>query len=275
MLIDHCHVGAAGFGQEKARPEVGTLPELRRILDAAGVDAAVVFAPFRSRGLGWDDETAAKYSGPNGPNEWLVDELKAYPRLRGFATIHPGEAGAADRVVQSADMGLVGLKFHPAVFKAQIDAPQLDAYFSAAEQAKMPVEIHTGAHGWRLRKYMPILIDDVAQSHPELPIIVTHLGGVAFFHQALAVLHNNKNCYAGLTQCSGRDPRYELLPERLKLLLDTVGPDRIIYGLDHPWNQDNLRALREDLEWVHSWGVPESDCEKILGGNLERLTSRG
>ena len=121
---------------------------------------------------------------------------------------------------------------------------------------------------------MPLLLDDVAQRHPELPIVIEHVGGIAFFDQALAVLHNNPNCYVGLTQCSGRDPKYHLAPERVRLLLDTVGPQRIIYGLDYPWNARNSDALRHDLEWVRSWDISDEDKERILGGNLESLVRR-
>jgi predicted TIM-barrel fold metal-dependent hydrolase len=138
---------------------------------------------------------------------------------------------------------------------------------------RLPISIHTGAHGWNLRHYMPILIDDIAQRHPKLPMILEHIGGIAFFDQALAVLHNNKNCCAGLTQCSGRDPIYAL-GERRKVLLETVGLDRIVYGFDHPWNNDNRAALKNDIEWVRGWDIAEADKEKILGGNLLRLITR-
>jgi predicted TIM-barrel fold metal-dependent hydrolase len=98
-----------------------------------------------------------------------------------------------------------------------------------------------------------------------------HLGGYALFDEALAVLHNNGNVYAGLTQCSGRAKVYTLPRDRLDVLLETVGPDRIIYGLDYPWNDDNEAALAEDLAWIRSWGLSREDTAKILGGNILRL----
>ena len=52
------------------------------------------------------------------------------------------------------------------------------------------------------------------------------------------------------------------------------GAQRIIYGLDYPWNPKNLDALRCDVEWVRSWDISDEDKERILGGNLETLIQR-
>ncbi len=259
MLISHCHVQSAGFGLEvESNPAAGTLPELRRIMQALGVDRAVAFAPF-----GPQEGVEA--------NEWLAQQLEDYPELIGFATVNPADEQAPEKLRRCTQRGLVGAKVHPPIFKITLDDPALDPFWQAAEELRLPVHIHTGVHGWHLRRYMPMLLDDVCQRHPELRIIMDHLGGIAMFDQALGVLHNNPHSYAGLTQLSGRDPRYALSEERLRLLLDTVGPERIIYGFDYPWNEDNLAALEHDLAWIRSWGLSDADEAKILGGNMERL----
>lgn len=269
MLINHCHVSPKGFGMERENPEIGTLPALQRIMREAGVERAVAFAPF-----GWEGGRWEEIGGGIGRNEWLCHELKKYPNLFGFATVYPQDHDAPQQLKRAIEMGLVGAKVHPPVMRIRPDAPSIEGFWQMAEELNIPVSIHTGVHGWFLRNYMPILLDDVAQKHPKLPIIIEHVGGIAFFEQALAVLQNNKNCYVGLTQCSGRDPKSYLPPERIKLLLSTVGAQRIIYGLDYPWNPKNLDALRCDVEWVRSWDVSDEDKERILGGNLETLIQR-
>lgn len=268
MFISHCHVGAIGFGGEQSNPKVGTLPNLEQILDTVGVEGAVVFAPFPSKGLGWGGKVVEKFEGPN---EWLCEELRKYPNLVGFATINPKEPDASEKLKKIVKMGLVGAKVHPAVHKITINDLAIDEFFKTAEKLRIPIHIHTGVHGGFLRTYEPILIDDVMQRHPDLSIIMDHLGGYALFDQALAVLHNNKNSYVGLTQCSGRDPLYYLPKERVDILLKTVGVERIIYGFDYPWNKNNLLALKEDIKWIQSWDISKEDEEKILGGNLIRL----
>lgn len=270
MTISHCHVGAVGFGTD-IDPEVGTIEKLIGIVEACGVDRAVVFAPFPDVGLGRGGR-ALEFSDPN---DWLVEALRPFANLFGFATINPKEPKAPDRLRELTKKGIVGAKVHPAVHGITINDPAIDGFYQEAEDLRLPIHMHTGVHGGPLRKYQPLLIDDVAQRHPKLPIILDHIGGYAFFHEALAVLHNNSNCYAGLTQCSGRDPAYDLTPERVDILLRTVGAGRIVYGLDYPWNADNFTALKTDLSWVRSWQISEREKNDILGGNIERLIKGG
>jgi len=269
MLINHCHVSPRGFGEEREDPEMGTVVALQRILKESGVEGAVLFAPF-----GWEGGRWEEIGGGLDRNEWLCRELRKHPNLFGFATVYPQDHDSPQQLRKAIENGLVGAKVHPPVMRIGLDSPAIESFWRTAEELQIPISIHTGVHGWSLRKYMPLLLDDIAQRHPQLPLIIEHLGGVAFFEQALAVLQNNENCYAGLTQVSGRAPAYHLSPEQIRLLLDTVGPHRIIYGLDYPWNRRNLDALLFDLNWVRGWDISESDKEAILGGNLKRLITR-
>ncbi len=270
MFISHCHVGAVDFGLSD-QPGAGTIELLVEILDAAGADGAVVFAPFPSEGLGWGGEAAEKYADPN---DWLLDQLEKYPQLKGFATVNPGSPGAAERLRELIGAGLVGAKVHPPVHGIIINDPALDEFWAAAEELGIPVHLHTGVHGALLKTYRPLLLDEVAHKFPNLSIIIDHLGGYAFFHEALAVLQNNRNLYAGMTQVSGRAAPYTITEERLRVLIETVGPGRMIYGLDYPWNPDNKQALLDDIAWVRSWGLSDEDTAAVLGGNILRLIER-
>ncbi len=261
MLISHCHVQATGFGAEVAtNPAAGTLAELRRILQQVGADKAVVFAPFQPQ-----------LEAQIEPNEWLLSELPHYPEFIGFAAVDPKREDAADALFSLIARGLRGAKVHPPVFRTALDDPATEPFWAACAQMHLPVHLHTGVHGWYLRRYMPILLDDICTTYPDVRIIIDHMGGIAFFDQALAVVHDNENAFVGLTQLSGRAKQYALSGDRRRLLLDTVGADRIIYGFDYPWNADNLAALRHDIQWIESWGLSEDDTAKILGGNMERL----
>lgn len=269
MFIAHCHVGTVHFGISD-NPEDGTIPRLVQILDEVGAEGAGVFAPFPDPSLGWGGEEATRFSDPN---EWLLETLDDYPQLRGFATINPADPDAAAKLRHFITSGLVGAKVHPPVQRISLDDPALEPFWQTAEELGIPVHIHTGVHGGLLKTYRPLLLDEIAHKHPDLNIIMDHLGGYALFYEALAVLNNNANVYAGFTQVSGRAQVYSLPADRADIVIETIGPDRIIYGLDYPWNPDNLQALRDDIQWVAGLGLSHEDTDKILGGNILRLTS--
>lgn len=267
MVISHCHVGAGKFGLSN-HPKDGTIPRLVELLEKYGVARAVVFAPFPHEGLGWGGPAVEQF---DHPNDWLLAQLPSYPQLWGFATVNPSEVDAPDRLRRGVAAGLVGAKVHPPVHGITINDPALDPFWATAEELRIPIHLHTGAHGGRLSTYRPLLVDDVAQKYPNLPIIMDHLGGYALFYEALAVLHNNQNVYAGFTQAAGRYNLYHVPLDRVAVVLDTVGPERVVLGLDYPWNRDNDAALEQDLTWVRSFGLGREETDKILGGNITRL----
>ena len=274
MFINHCHIIPEGL-LDQNDPQKGTLKRLKEIMDKTGVTKAIAFAPF-VRLMPWDESWyKIDFKTERECNEWFYQSLKDYQRIYGFVTVNPKSPDSCEILTEYINKGFVGAKIHPPVFQIKIDDPSLDKFYSTSEKLNIPLLFHTGVHGWKLDQYMPILLDNVAQKHPDLKIIIAHMGGVAFFDQALAVLHNNKNCYAGITQCSGRDWKSIMPPERVKLILDIPGAEnRIIYGLDYPFNPDNLQALSDDIKWIQSLNISKEEQEKILGKNLEKLIER-
>jgi len=257
MIVNHCHI--VPEGTKKEDPSWGSVRVLKEWMKELGFEKAVAFAPFQ-------------YQMEGDPNEWLHEVLKREEIFYGFATINPSDEGAADKLREHIRRGFVGAKIHPPIFKIQINDPAIDDFFAAAEELRIPIVIHTGVHGWFLSRYRPILIDDVAQRHPELPIIIAHVGGTAFFEEAFAVICNNKNCYAGITQVRRENTPFHISNDRIRILLRTVGARKLIYGADYPY--DNLDGLRADLEWIKSWGLSVEEQRMILGENIRRLIER-
>jgi predicted TIM-barrel fold metal-dependent hydrolase len=265
IFVNHCHVGARKFGRDTTgRPHVGTVGDLLETLESAGVNGAVVFAPFEPQ-----DGVEA--------NDWLVRAITPHPNLVGFACIDPKGPDAARRLRDCAAMNLKGVKIHPPVMKTALDDPACRPFWAAAEELRLPIVCHTGAHGWYLKHYVPMLLDDIARDHPALPILIEHMGGQAMFDEALSVLMSNRSVYAGYTMetgPTGRFPSSALRPEQISTLRHVAGPARIIYGLGYPWNSDNRQALRADIAEIRAWGLPDEDTAKVLGGNLRRLTAK-
>jgi predicted TIM-barrel fold metal-dependent hydrolase len=262
VFVNHCHVSARTFGRDTTgRRHVGTVGDLLETLEGEGAAGAVVFAPF------------VPQDGVDA-NDWLARAIAPHPNLVGFACIDPKEPDAARRLRDSATMNLKGVKIHPPVMKTALNDPACRPFWVAAEELRMPIVCHTGAHGWYLKHYVPMLLDDIARDHPALPILIEHMGGMAMFDEALSVLMNNRLVFAGYTMETGpmgRFPSSALRPEQIQTLRHVAGPARIIYGLGYPWNSDNRRALRDDIAEIRAWGWLNEDKAKVLGGNLRRL----
>jgi len=58
------------------------------------------------------------------------------------------------------------------------------------------------------------------------------------------------------------------------LLLQPLGPQRIVYGFDHPWNHENGRALKNGIDCVQSWPTSSVEKDLILGGNIRGFIGR-
>ena len=259
LFINHCHVFPKSILENGWAKEKGTIPALKSCLEKLGAEKAIVFALL-------DGNPA--FDTIDG-NEWLLKEIQKEKNLYPFVTIVPTEKDATKKLRKYISLGFVGAKFHPVVQKFQINDPAAEEFYSTAEELKIPVLFHTGVHGWYLKKYRPILLDEVAQDHPNLPIIIEHVGGFAFFYEALAVLQNNKNCYAGIAQTRNKNIPWHLPLKRLKILLEMIGAERIIYGADFPWN--SCAEIKDDIQFINNLEITSEAKEKILGGNIARL----
>lgn len=264
MFINHCHVFPEGvidkFEPNIVDPNIGTIKCLKKWMEELGVNKSIVFALF-------------KHLLPNShPNKWLLENLKGEKDLFGFAVINPLRKDAAERLKKYIEQGFVGAKIHPPVMRVKINDTRAEPFYEMAEKLEVPLLFHTGVHGWKLKEYLPILLDEIAQNHPRLPIIVEHTGGGAFFNQALAVLQNNQNCYAGIAMIRREDFPWFLSPEQISILLKRIGGTRIIYGADYPFN--DVKDLKKDIEMVLNWRISTDEKEKILGGNISNLVRK-
>lgn len=271
MFINHCHTAPESWFDKKD-PGKGTLKRLREIMDEAGIEKAVAFAPFLY--FMPKDEAWYKpdFKTERECNEWLYQSLKDYPGIYGFVTVNPKSPDSCDILTEYINKGFVGAKIHPPIFQIRIDDPSLDSFYSTAEKLKIPVLFHTSVHGWKINEYRPILLDNVAYSHPNLKIIMEHSHSPLLFDETLAVLINNSKrwnnfpVYAGITSNFSLNDK-----DRLFFIRDSIGADKMIYGMDYPFH--HIDTLKKDMEFISNiFNQEESDL--ILGKNLERIIQR-
>ncbi len=256
IIANHAHVF-----QESVQPH-GSISALKQVMDECGISQAVAFAPFPKH---FNHDEA-----PNtNPNRWLCSEIKDDDRLYCFGVIDMEKDNVADQVQEIYDLGLNGIKMHPAYQHFAVDDRKAYAVYEKAEQLGLPISFHTGVHNARIRQSHTLLFDEVAFNFKNLRFTLEHVGGYSFFNEAVAVMANNpKNTYAGLTRVFDRGTNrcWYLGIEKVEELIWQTSAKRLIFGLDFPYNGPD--KIKEAISCILSLNIDDEDKERILGGNL-------
>lgn len=258
MFVNHVHLMPAWLRED------GTLDAYLRLADSLGFEGAVCFAPFSYQ------------VGDRIPdhNAWLAETIKDRSNLVGYGTLDPAKP-AADQVKHIADLGLRGIKLHPAAQKFHIRGPWAMEAYTAMTEHSLIADFHLGVHWHRLSDYNPLDCDEIAHELPGLRMVYEHVGGWHYYRQVLAVIINNQHrgnhLYAGIASVLNREhQRYWYLGvEGLEDCRWQIGDDLLIYGLDFPYNQQP--QIEGDLAQIRQLDWPAETIAGLLGGNLRRL----
>lgn len=262
MIVDsHVHVWSQGQPTGPHRRSPITRDVLDAEMAAAGVARVVLVPPV------W----AA--SG----NDYALSLAQAEPhRFAVMGLLDPGHADPCQRLRAMREQhGMLGVRF--LLNTRERIASYLNGQFArvwdVAEETKLVVAllIPGALH----------VVDDIATRHPNLRIMVDHLGvprgfcgPAAFDHlPALLALAAHPNVYVKATGVGdyALDPYpFRSLDSTLRRIFDAFGPERILWGSDlsrlhHPYRQC-VSHFCESLPWLSS-----ADLELIMGKNVSRL----
>jgi predicted TIM-barrel fold metal-dependent hydrolase len=211
-------------------------------------------------------------------NDFIAGVVRAYPeQFIGFCSVDPWQGRkAVDEVRRSSEeLGLRGVKFHPALQEFFPSDPRFRPLFEECARLKMPVLIHTGMTGFgagipgganvRTKYCAPIpYIDDLAADVPELTIIMAHQA-FPWVDEQLAVLVHKGNVFMDI---SGWSPKY--FQPLLVQYANTLIQDKVMFGSDHP--------IMTPDRWLADFeSAPFRDevREKILWRNANRVLGLG
>lgn len=268
IFANHAHLFA-----KDTKPNAD-IDKLKELLDACEIEKAVCFAPFTDQ--------LARYGITENSRKWLANEIKNEPQFVGFGTIDFDEKNLKDQVKETADLGLLGLKIHPAAQELKIDSPELFEVYEEAEKQGLFISFHTGLHWHRIKDYQMLLFDEVAYNFPKLRFSMEHVGGYSFFKEALLVMNNNsrddiQHVFAGWTSISmekddfgnERQGAWSLTDDELCTLIHQTGPKRSIFGLDFPYK--DIEYTKKAIERIKNLPITEEAKKGILGDNLREI----
>jgi len=242
MIIDiHSHVGDPWYAYWKKNVEV---KDHLVSMDKYGID---------KRCISWWQP----HNAPDEGNVKIAEVVKRYPdRFLGFAVINPRwYKNAVDEVVKAKnELGMVGLKFHPAACHYHSDSPALDKVIKKGIDLGFPMLFHCGADEYS----NPRNLGNLAARFPEATIIMGHMGEETWF-EGIATAGKYKNIFLDTTGCSNF---YRII----NYAIDTVGEDRVVFGMDFPAYNPGPEIAK-----VKEADISDEQKRKIMGGNAARI----
>jgi predicted TIM-barrel fold metal-dependent hydrolase len=237
-------------------------------MDRAGVDRAVL--------VGWYWEHAAS---AELQHQCFRKWRGKYPeRFHAFAPVHAGlfRGEPVEEILNRwRDQGFCGLgEIHPVIQGFDLSKSPWREMMRWAEAHQWPVLFHVTEPVGRPHpgnRETPLgCFLDLAVRHPDLPMILAHYGGLAFFQELNPFVRRRfKRVYYD----TAASPL--LYDDRvLALACEVVGPGKLLWGTDFPLRSSRKQEQAGFGEWLEraraALGRP--DWEKaVLGENLQRL----
>lgn len=243
----HCHLS----GVDGKTPEE-RISQLLQVADRMQVDRLIFFMGFP-----WsNDPTPDDF---RRQNDQVIQALSHHrDRALGLAYINPRfEQESLEEIDRCIARGpLVGIKLWVAV---RCNDPRLDSLIRRTHELQGLIYQHTWikSTGNLPGESTPADLVELAQRHPQVPLICGHIGST--WELAIRTIRPLPNLYGDL---GGNDPTAGLV----EMAVRELGAERVIYGSDI-----GGRSFASQLGKVFGAQIPEAARRLILGDNLKRL----
>jgi aminocarboxymuconate-semialdehyde decarboxylase len=218
-------------------------------------------------------------------------------RLAALATVPLNDPAAAERELRRAcgELGLLGAEIGTSVGPTTLEHPQLEPFFSAAQELGVPLMLHPylsmvsepdptlrGFHlsnviGNPLETFAAaarLIVGGVLDRHPRLRFLLVHGGGALPYQ--LGRLDHAYSARADTSERAARSPSrylenflYDTIvfdPRALDFLIDFAGVDRVLFGTDLPFDMADTSALGLSAR-------RPAQADRVLGENALRAFS--
>lgn len=232
----------------------------------ADVDVSIVFNiavddPLRATGIPTDPERI---------NESTAEFAAADPARRiGFLSVDPTAAGALDEVERCrTQLRLRGIKLGPNYQRFDpLDERALELY-AHAERVGLPILFHQGASpisNAPLRYAHPLAMDEIAMRHPELRVVMAHMGH-PWQRDTIVTIRKHPHVYADVSALLYRPWSFY---EALRVAAEWGAMDKLLLGSDFPISTPAetiaaLRSVNDIVEGSRLPRVPHAEIERLI-----------
>lgn len=269
MIID-CHVHLNNYTTGQVPPDE-SVRRLRADMAASGIDRAFVLTSY-----------LANEARPRV--ESVIDLVGAYPEISVVEGISlsggaPLDLQATERRIREGQT--IGLKLYPGYEHYYPTDRLCEPFYDMAARYGVPVMFHTGDTYTKIGKLKyshPLHLDEVAVDHPDLRIVICHLGN-PWFRDTAEIIYKNDNVRAdisGLVLGKFEANFEQWLAAQVRELITYAGdPEDLLFGTDWP-----LVEMAPYVKFVDSLDLEEEHRAMLMGGNarewfnLDRVDKR-
>jgi uncharacterized protein len=261
MIID-CHTHLNNYHEERVRSIDACLDNLQSDMQANGVDYALVLSSYK----------ITEHRPPTRDVVRATRDLENVFVVAGISYLHYRERDLRE-IADFLKDGLVkGLKLYPGYEPFYPHDKRLQVIYDLAVEFDVPVMIHSGdtySPTGRVRYSHPLHIDDVAVDHPNLKLVICHIGN-PWIRDCMEVVYKNEHVHAdisGLVLGDFEDKFEKFMLQQVREMILYAGEPRyLLYGTDWP-----LCGMKSYLKFIRSLELPEESRELILWKNAARL----
>lgn len=250
--------------------------QARRARAGQDVDLTVTFEAYRQHlPPGEQVKTVvfggkARLSGLWIDDKTIADYVARHPQeLIGFLSVDPTQGGWQNEMRSGhEELGLSGIKLLPMYAGFSPDDESLEPLWRYAEEKQLPVLLHMGTTFIAqapLAFTLPRLIEPVATKHPDVKIVLAHLGH-PYEGECIATIRKHENVFADISALHYRPWQ---LYNSLMLAQEYGVWHKLLFGTDFPFTDvrasvDGLRSLNDMLEGTRLPRLNLMEIEKLI-----------
>jgi len=263
MIIDfHTHIyppavaakilPAAKKKLKVAVPGIGSPEDLRSMMQSGEVSRAVLLP------------LAKGCQDVSGLNDWIQAAARENQELTAFGAVHPFMENLEEELDRLEAWGVRGVKMMPLLQQVYPDDPRCYRLYQELVDRDMILIAHAGRDPLdRPEVYgTPERFASLADSFPDLKLVLAHLGGLRMWDAVRRhLLPAGKNVFFDTAYVS-----FYMEREEMKELILDIGPERVIFGSDYPWEKPGQAA-----EIIRDLGLSEAEEDAIFFSNAAEL----
>ncbi len=209
-------------------------------------------------------------------NDTAVELNKNYTNLLSFGGVHPDTENVRDEIKRIADLGLKGIKIHPAYQQVKLNDIRFKRIVEYAEEFNLITITHGGIDigidgDWASPLMAKELICDVKPNK----FVIAHTGGWSQWDDVLTYLcgenvyFDTSFSYGSFYYNSTVDEAKKVSPLTTKQLVEIIkahGSEKILFGTDSPWGD-----RRDQIEKISALPLSVKEKDDIFYKNAKNL----